>query len=491
MTLAFRSTLSSYGNGSDGRKVDFEPPQPISIQSIPNVTTGSNQTAQSLIVNVKGQIDSIVPVSTSSTAYTRLVLPSLAHPHIHLDKPYLLSHKDTSHLRPQTGTFEEALTLTAEAKPLYTSAALLERGTQLLAESSRAGVTHLRGFCEVDTSVNSRCIQAGIELKKAWDKCLYVQIAAFAQDPLFSTKANGTGLKVNDKPEEYNVDGNQNLKLLEQAIGSDGVEVLATTPYVEASLDASKHNIDWAIRMAIKYNVHLDFHLDYNLDTKKVPLVWFVLDRLKKHHWNKKQKHGKTICLGHCTRLTLFSELEWERLARETSDLPVYFIALPTSDLFMQGRPDKSESALQTVVAAQNRPRSTLHVPSMIQLGLKVAIGINNIGNAFTPFGSADPLDVIKWCVGIYQDGTAETAQTLYSCVSWGAKEAMGLYSSDRPLGKDCVLRENEEANLIAFGNQDQNKRFIYQRHSLEEIVWNPPLETERMVIYKGSHVDV
>ena len=469
-------------------KQDSSPPPPIPIQSIPNVTVGNNRTTQTITINETGHIDTIAPSSNPSDALVRLALPSLAHPHIHLDKPYLLSHKDTCHLGPQTGTFEEALSLTAEAKPLYTFNALLARGAQLLAESSRAGVTHLRGFCEVDTSVDLKCIWAGIDLKRAWKDSLHVQIAAFAQDPLFSTKPNGTGLGKDGDAEEYRPDGNLNLELLEQSIRFDGVEVLATTPYVEASIDASKRNIDWAVRTAIERKLHLDFHLDYNLDIKKEPLIWYVLDRLRGHRWNEEQ-NGKTICLGHCTRLTLFSKQEWERLAREVVDLPVYFIGLPTSDLFMQGRPDKTESDLQTIVAAQNRPRATLHVPSMLQSGLKAAIGINNIGNAFTPFGSADPLDLIKWCTGIYQDGTPETAQLLYGCVSWRAKEAMGLSLSDCSSRGDSVLSKNEAADLIVFGDQDQRKKFIYQRHSLEEIVWNPPPETQRMVIYRGNHV--
>jgi len=43
----------------------------------------------------------------------RLVAPSLCHPHIHLDKCFLLSHPKYADLEIKKGDFEEALSLTS------------------------------------------------------------------------------------------------------------------------------------------------------------------------------------------------------------------------------------------------------------------------------------------------------------------------------------------------------------------------------------------
>ena len=43
----------------------------------------------------------------------RLVMPSLAHPHIHLDKCFLLSHPKYSDLQVEKGGFAEAMSLTS------------------------------------------------------------------------------------------------------------------------------------------------------------------------------------------------------------------------------------------------------------------------------------------------------------------------------------------------------------------------------------------
>ena len=61
------------------------------------------------------------------------------------------------------------------------------------------------------------------------------------------------------------------------------------------------------------------------------------------------------------------------------------------------------------------RPRGTLPIPTLInKYNLSCAIGINNVGNAFTPYGSVDPLCVASLCVGVYQAGTREEAELLY-----------------------------------------------------------------------------
>jgi hypothetical protein len=45
--------------------------------------------------------------------------------------------------------------------------------------------------------------------------------------------------------------------------------------------------------------------------------------------------------------------------------------------------------------------------------GLNAAIGINNVGNAFTPQGNCDPLNLASLGVSIYQAGTKADAELL------------------------------------------------------------------------------
>ena len=65
-----------------------------------------------------GRIDSIsrhVPLATDQDDDGRFLIPSLCHPHIHLDKCFLLSHPKYADLEIQKGDFAEAMKLTSRS----------------------------------------------------------------------------------------------------------------------------------------------------------------------------------------------------------------------------------------------------------------------------------------------------------------------------------------------------------------------------------------
>jgi hypothetical protein len=347
-----------------------------------------------------GKIWEITPHDFNSTSQAhcpgvieaagRLVAPSLCHAHIHLDKCFLLQDPRFSDLQIVNGDFDEAMQLTSAAKARFSETDLLRRGRQLIEESIASGVTAMRAFVEVDGVVDFGCLDAGLKLKSEYAPRCDIQIVAFAQLPLFSGPDSGTKTR----------------KLMAEAASRSGVDVLGSTPYVEADLVKQKMNVRWITSLALRTGKPLDLHLDYHLDASTQPLIWSVLDILQAFDWNARSLDSKTgkprsIVLGHCTRLTLFNDGQWLNLKQAIGDLPVSFIGLPTSDLFM--------------MRTEQGHRGSLHVPDLINKhGLDAAIAVNNVGNAFTPQGSCDPLSVASMAVGLYSAGTRGDAELLY-----------------------------------------------------------------------------
>lgn len=313
----------------------------------------------------------------------RLIAPSLCHAHIHLDKCFLLQDPKYKDLQIESGDFKEAMEMTSTAKARFEEEDLMRRGGQLIEESIRHGVTAMRAFVEVDGVVQHKCLDAGLKLREKYKEACNIQICAFAQLPLFSGEDGGAEVR----------------KLMEVAASNENVEALGSTPYVEDDGKKSKDNASWISALALEHKKYLDLHLDYFLEEDKQPLIWDVLEILKKQKWS--QADGKQVTLGHCTRLTRFRDDEWNRLKQEIGGLNISFVGLPTSDLFMMRTPDNL--------------RGTLPIIELIaRYGFNAAIAINNIGNAFTPQGNCDPLSVAQLGVGLYQAPTKEDVQLLY-----------------------------------------------------------------------------
>lgn len=410
--------------------------------------------------------------SPSSKPPSLLLLPSLCHPHIHLDKAFLLTSHHTNRyasLAPTTGTFAEALSHTSAAKTRYDIPDLHRRGAQLIAESVQAGVTSMRAFVEVDHTVGTSCVEAAIMLKHNFARDCFVQICAFAQDPIFSGEH-----------------GYLNRALLEKVLAEyhDDIDVLGTTPYVEGDHQTAIRNIEWAVHAALQRNVHLDFHLDYSLDDEQPAAVWDVVRVLSKTEWPRKT--SKTVVLGHCTRLTLFPDPPLRRLALEIrrGGFPISLVGLPTSDLYMMGRPGEDGAGGQ-------RPRGTLQIPMLVRqpYGFNCAMGVNNVGNAFTPWGSVDPLRLACLGVGIYHAGTGDDADLLYECISTRARKAIGVETVDRleihegdSIGAgEWLMFENDNAEMTMDGSGTRVPKRT--RRTVRDVVWDPPALEGRRIL--------
>lgn len=392
-----------------------------------------------------------------------LIGPSLCHAHIHLDKCFLLNDSKFADLAVEVGDFAEALHLTTQAKSRFEEDDLLRRGRWLIEESVRYGVTHMRAFVEVDQTVEFKCLDAAIKLKNEFRDVCHIQICAFAQDPMFSGDAAG-----------------RNRTFMESASRNLAVEAIGTTPYVEDSNEHVIDNITWAVESALRASPrrkHLDLHLDYNLNHAKPSMVDTALDIIKKQYITDYQ--NAQITLGHCTRLTLFNDQEWQHLGNACSGLPIHFVGLPTSDMFIMGKPNRPD------VLAQDRVRGTLQIPHLIRrYGLSGAISINNVGNAFTPYGNCDPLSVASMGVGIYQAGTKQDTALLYDCVAGRAKAATGLCIQNR-----SPFAKGSSADFVIYGNLggSEDASAVRGRDNVAQLIYDPAVK--RATIFQGCLV--
>lgn len=431
----------------------------------------------------EGVVTSMKPAAEKATP--SVMLPPLCHPHIHLDKPYLLTcnhpkfsnYPDYSDLAPKTGGFQEALANTAEAKKRYTEEDLCLRGSQLIAASYKQGVTFMRAFVEVDSVTELKALEVGLRLKKEFEDFLTVQICAFAQDPIFSTEK-----------------GEANRAMFEKALeqfGSD-IEVIGSTPYVESDLEAQNQNIRWAIETALKHGKHLDFHIEFNLkgDGTHMSVFDHVIEELEHLKWPT-YPGGPTVVFGHATRLTRATHDDLIRLSeklRETG-LPIHFVGLPTSDLYMMGRHGSDASEHNEPLS---RPCGTIMVPKLIKdYGINACLSVNNVGNPFTPHGDGDPLKIASLGVGLFHAGTVEDAKILYEAISTRAMDAL------KPLAEGhhdmftlaelrqtmpMLLFKNEE-NIEITSELGSIKVPARQRLSIQDIIWDPPETRLRSIV--------
>ncbi|KAH7925904.1 Metallo-dependent hydrolase, partial [Leucogyrophana mollusca] len=389
-----------------------------------------------------------------------VLLPSLCHAHIHLDKCFILGQCEPL----ITGSLAEALQVTNQAKATFPDHPndLYARATRLVRESVEAGVTSMRAYVEIDTAVDFLCLDVGLTVSREWSEACDVQIVAFAQEALFShSNAQKPG---------------RNYELLVEAIGRPGVSVVGSAPWVEPSPALAKENITRILALAKENNLHADFHLDYNVDPQIEPMVWYVLDQMRALSWTKAT--GKRVTLGHATRLGLFTTEEWAKLKLAMEELPLEVVGLPQSDMYMMGR--------ASATGAIPLGGRTLNAPQIWRRhGVHVALSVNNVENAFTPQGSLDPLSLASLGVGVFQVGTENDWRELLRAVTISSKRAIGLggdndfrcESEAQDGGNELVPRVGDPADFFV----------VHEARRWQSTVLNPGFD--RTTLYRGKVV--
>jgi cytosine deaminase len=273
----------------------------------------------------------------------RVVTPGLVEAHIHLDKALL-----DDRLAVTTGTLEEALRLTGEAKRAFTVEDIRSRARRVLDLAVRAGTTAMRSHVEVDPTLGLTGMEALLPLREEYAPALDLQLCAFAQEGI--VRAPGT-------------EG-----LLRRAL-TLGADLVGGCPYNDS--DPLEH-IRIVFALATAFGVDADFHVDF-ADEPDHLHVREIAAHTVRAGWQSR------VAVGHLSELAAVPAFRQDEIIAELAAAGVGVICLPATDLYLMGRRDES-----------NVRRGLAPVRRLLAAGVPVALASNNLRNPFTPVGTAD-----------------------------------------------------------------------------------------------------
>ncbi|TQS47028.1 amidohydrolase family protein [Cryptosporangium phraense] len=327
-----------------------------------------------------------------------LVLPALGEPHAHLDKA-LTVDRGSSRLN----SLLDAVDQWHRMLPDINGPDVRERAERALAQYAAAGVTAIRTHVDVPPDGDAlRCLRAVLELRDEVADRMTVQVI-----PLISP---ATPLPVIEAAVAEGVDG----------IG--GVPHLADDPAAETA-----RLLDVAERSGLPVDLHTDEALDlHGLDLED--LARQVLAR------GLEQR----VTASHCVRLSL---LPPERLATtldKVAEAGIGIVVLPQTNLFLQGR-DRRHSV----------PRAIAPVRAMLEAGIEVAAGGDNLRDPFNAVGRGDPLETASLLVAAAHVHPGEALEA----VTGGVRRVLGLPDADSVA--DLVLVPAQSLTSIVAGPGD------------------------------------
>ena len=297
----------------------------------------------------------------------RVITPGLVESHIHLDKA-LLSERAAG----VEGTLAEAIRVTGLAKRSFTVEDIRTRARQVLEMAVGHGTTVMRSHVEVDPIVGLKGLEAVLPLKEEYAPAIDLTLCAFAQEGIL--QAPGTEA------------------LLARALGA-GADLVGGCPYNDT--DARAH-IDIVFRLAREFDVDADFHVDF-FDEPQHLDIGYIAEQTVRHGWQGR------VAVGHLTELAALPPVEQDHIIDAIRGAGIGVIMLPATDLYLMGRKD-----------LRNVRRGLAPARRLLAAGVPVAAATNNVRNAFTPVGTADPVLMgLLVAVGCHMGGQSDLRDTL------------------------------------------------------------------------------
>ncbi|MFE3032538.1 amidohydrolase family protein [Streptomyces canus] len=301
-----------------------------------------------------------------------LLMTAAAEPHAHLDKALTWD---------RVGAPAGDLLAAVEAWRAYTlritEEDVFRRAARTVDELCANGVTAVRSHVDLLTAGGDplRGLRALLRLRKQLRGRVRLQIAVLHVDA----------------PEE----------LLHEALDL-GADLLGDCPHLSTDPAAS---LARTLRIAAEHHVGVDLHADETLDPEAGDLR--LLARSV-----REQGLAAGVTASHCVSLGMVEPDEAMRTAKEVAAAGIGVVALPLTNLYLQGRGHQSGT-----------PRGLTAVRALLDAGVQVAAGGDNVRDPFNPVGRADPLETASLLVTA---GHLTPDEALHA-VTAGARAVLGL----------------------------------------------------------------
>lgn len=286
-----------------------------------------------------------------------LLLPALIEHHAHLDKVLTADV-----IVNETGDLMGAIDawIRAEEAGVVGIEEMQLRAERALQQLVFAGVTSVRTHVNVggsdQTLRNLRAVEAA---RKTFVDLIDVEVVALMHSPVSGR------------------DGRENRLALDKAL-EHGIDYIGGCPHLESD---SAGMIMYVLDVAQTAGLPLDLHVDESLDPNTLTVEILARAILEKGFEHR-------VTASHCVSLSMQPIEEQRRLADLLKQAQVRVVALPQTNLFLQGWNHPCAT-----------PRGIAPLSVLKEHGVEVAAGGDNVQDPFNPMGRNDPLETASLLV--------------------------------------------------------------------------------------------
>ena len=350
-------------------------------------------------------------------------------PHIHLCKAYTLPHiGDNAILHYQSRSMEsssKAIELAREVKKQYNVSWVYENAKKAVMEAVKHGCLAIRGFADVDSLAGLNAVKALLRLREEIKDFVELQVVAFPQEGVIK------------EPEA--------AELLWKAAEME-CDVIGGIPWIEDTEEDMNRHVSIVFDIATALDKDVAMLTDDTGDPTLRTTEMLTLET-KRSGW------AARVSACHARALSLYPRQKLARLTRLMKNNGVSVVVSPhTGSLYAPVR-------------------------ELISDGVNIALGQDDIEDAYYPFGRGNMLEVIFLAAHLFRMFDSRSLELLFNMATENAAYVMRMHSYgvrvngkadlvvlDSPTVREAVKNHNPPRYVISRGKIIAERGELKQR---------------------------
>lgn len=321
-----------------------------------------------------------------------LVTESFVNGHLHLCKVYTLEMAGQDALGSyHGGSMGGAMTAIEQAakfKNAYDERWIIENVRKVCNMALKYGNTHIRAFADVDTKAKLEGVKALIKAREEYRGRVDLQVVAFPQD----------GIARDPGAADY----------VRQAMEL-GADVVGGIPWIEYTARDEQDHIDQMFALAREHDKGLSMLLDDVGDPGERTLEMYAA-KVIETGWEGR------VTAQHCRAMALYEENYFRKVVALLKRAKIGLVSDPHT--------------------------GPLHarVRDLAAAGIDMALGQDDVADAYYPFGRCNMLEVAFLAVHLLWMTSFEEMETIYDMITTSAARALGMKGHSLEVGGNADL---------------------------------------------------
>ncbi len=372
-----------------------------------------------------GKIVEVAPNINGDSAKTidvggYLVTPPFVDSHFHMDATLSMGMPRLN----QSGTLLEGIKIWGELKPDLTPEGVKERALKLCSWAIAKGNLAIRTHVDT-TDPTLMATDILLEVREEMKEFIDIQIVAFPQDGVLRCELG--------------------KKLMTQALDK-GIDVVGGIPHFERTMQQGKKSIKWLCKLAAERGLMVDMHCDESDDphSRHIEELTFQTQRLG--------LQGR-VTGSHLTSMHSMDNYYVSKLLPLMAEAKMNCVCNPLVNMNLQGRHD-----------TYPKRRGLMRVPELMDMGINVSLGHDDVMDPWYPMGTHDMLEVAHMGAHALHMTGVEQQNTMFDAVTTNGAKTLGLEGYGLKPGDNADMVVLQAANKMEALRLHPTRLFVIRR---------------------------